>query len=597
MSAAPPSPERRLADERDGRGASAGNAEAADRRGALGAIAEWLPLLKSLREYRMEWLGADAVAGVAVCVIMIPSVIAYAELGGLPPACGLYAALAGMIGYALLASSRHVIAGPDAAITLLVASAVGPLSGGDPAKAMLLAGATALLGGALMLLAAFLRAGVIADFLSKPVLVGYLTGAALILVSTQLGKLFGIRAATHDFFPLLAEIAKRLGETHLLTFGLGIGLIALLEALRRFAPRVPGALVVFIVSLLISAGFDLAGHGVRVVGEVPSGLPSFQAPAASWSDIQKLLPAAVGIVMLTFPEAILLARAFAARSGYDIRANQELIALAASNAAAGLFQGFSVGASQSRTTINVATGGKSQVVSLIAAGLLAAFLLFLTPVLRPLPTVALAAILISAGVHLIEFHEYAWLLRVSRRGFWLAAAVAAGVLIVGVVPGILIGVMASLIVLLGRLARPMDAVLREVPGTGRYHDIGEAPEAETVPGLIAYRFYAPLFFANTEHFVDRVRQLIAASPHPVKWFVVDMQAVWEVDVSAADSLGRLADELKGNGIALRIARANRPLRDRLDHFGLTRRLGDTPWYPSVHAAVEDFQRQTVAVSS
>jgi sulfate permease, SulP family len=481
--------------------------------------------IRRLRDYPRPWLASDVLAGISVCVVMIPSVIAYAELAGLGPARGLYAALAGMIGYAVFASSRQVIAGPDAAVSLLVASAVAPLAAGDPSRAAMLAGVTALLAGGLMLLAASLRAGIVADFLSKPVLVGYLTGAAMILISTQLGKLLGIRTTERDFFPLLAEIVRRLGETHWLTLILGAGLIVLLDLLRRLVPRVPGALAVFVVALVIGSVFDLRDRGVRVIGDVPRGLPAFHLPIVSLDDIHTLFPAAVGIAMLTFPEGVLLARAFASKNRYQIRPNQELVALAAANVASGLFQGFSVGASQSRTAVSDATGGKSQLVSLVAAGTLALFLLFLTPLLRPLPAVALGSILIFAGMHLIELREYRTLMKVSSKGFWLSLVVAAGVLVVGVVPGILIGVMASLVYVLGRLARPLDAVLRELPGTGRFHDLGEASDVQTVPGLIAYRFYAPLFFANAEYFVGRVRELVTSSPDPVRWFVADMQAV------------------------------------------------------------------------
>jgi SulP family sulfate permease len=523
---------------------------------------------------------------------MIPSVIAYAELAGLTPVQGLYAALTAMVAYAMFASSRHVISGPDAAITLLVASTVGPLAGDDPHRAAALAAATALLGGMLMLLAARLQAGVVADFLSKPVLVGYLTGAALILVSTQLGKLFGIRVAQREFFPLLGELLQRLQETHALTFWLGIGFIAVLAILRRMAPRVPGVLVVSVFALLLSACFDLSAHGVQVVGDVPRGLPAFEWPLISLRDLRELIPGAVGIAMLTFPEGILLARAFASRNDYEVRPNQELAALAAANLAAGLFQGFSVGASQSRTTVGESVGGKSQVASIVAAGALALFLIFLTPLLRQLPVVALAAILIFAGWHLIELREYRSLIRISPLGFGLAIIVAIGVLIVGVVPGIVIGVMISLVYLLVRLARPMDAVLCQMPGTERFHDLGESPEGQTVPGLIAYRFYAPLIFANAEHFVRRVRELIRSSPTPVRWFVVDMQAVWEIDVTAAEALSQLVRELHQQGITLRIARANRPLREKLARIGLSDQLGTANYHPSVHAAVEAFRRES-----
>ncbi|MBI1825108.1 MAG: SulP family inorganic anion transporter [Planctomycetes bacterium] len=551
-----------------------------------------IPKFRFLRSYQWQWFRSDLVAGISVCVIMIPSVIAYAELAELPPAHGLYAALAGMVGYAFFASSPQVVAGPDAALTLLVAGAIGPLAGGDASKAAALAAVTALMGGLLMLLAARLRAGVIADFLSKPVLVGYLTGAALILVSTQLGKLFGIRSTEHDFFPVIAEIVRRIRETHRVTLGLGVGLIATLAVLRRFAPRIPGALVVSVVAILLSVSLDLAGHGVRVLGEMPRGLPSFAFPIVSLREIRELIPAAAGIVMLTFPEGILLARAFAAKNGYEVRANQELIALAASNISAGLFHGFSVGASQSRTVVADSVGGKSQVVSLVAAAALALFLLFLTPLLRQLPTVALAAILVFAGWHLIELREYRTLLKLTPLGFGLAIVVALGVLIIGVVPGIVLGVMISLVYLLARLARPPDAVLREIPGTGSFHDLGDAAEAQTVPGLIAYRFYSPLFFANTEHFVLRVRELIKGSPTTVKWFLLDLQAVWEIDITAAEALSRLTDELRQRNIVLCVTRANRPLREKFERIGLAAQLGAANFYPSVHAAIAEFRRQS-----
>jgi sulfate permease, SulP family len=551
------------------------------------------PSIRLLRNYQRQWLTRDLLAGITVCVVMIPSVMAYAELAGLEPVHGLYAALLGMIAYAIFASSRQVITGPDAAMALLVGSVVGPLAGGDPSRAAVLAAMTALLCGGLLLLAASLRAGVVADFLSKPVLVGYLTGAAMILISTQLGKLFGIRTTEHDFFPLVAEIIRRLGETHIQTFILGAGLIVMLEVLRYFAPRFPGTLVAFILALLVSSIFDLAGHGVRVIGDMPRGLPAFGVPIVSMEDVRQIFPAAFGIVMLIISDGILLSRAFASKNRYQINSNQELVAHAAANLVSGLFQGFSVGASQSRTTVNDASGGKTQLVSLVAAGTLAAFLLFLTPLLRSLPIVAMASILIFAGVHLIEVHEYRSLLKVSTKGFWLSLVVAAGVLVVGVVAGIMIGVLISLIYLLGRLARPMDAVLQKMPGTGEYHDLSDGSAEHTVPGLIAYRFYAPLIFANAEYFGQRVRELIASSTTPVRYVVFDMQAVWEIDVTASEMFSRLVDELQQKGISIAIARAKRPLREKLERIGLKEKFSEKTYFPSVHMAVEVFQRREV----
>lgn len=548
------------------------------------------PLIQMFRGYQRQWLMSDFIAGISVCVVMIPSVIAYAELAGLPPVHGLYAALMGMIAYAMFATSRHVITGPDAAMALLIGSVVGPMSGGDPSRAAVLAAMIALLCGGLLLLAASLRAGVIADFLSRPVMVGYLSGAALILISTQLGKLFGMLTTEHSFFPLVAEVIRRLGESHTPTLMLGAGLIVILEVLRHFAPRFPGTLAAFILSLIVSGLFDLAGHGVKVIGQMPVGFPAFHIPVVSMDDIRQIFPAAFGIVMLIISDGILLSRAFASKNGYSICPNQELLAHASANLASGFFQGFAVGASQSRTTVNDAAGGKTQLVSLFAAVTLAAFLLFFTPLLRLLPMVAMASILIFAGVHLIEVRQYRTLLKISPKAFLLAVLVAVGVLVVGIVPGILVGVLLSLLYLLSQLARPMDAVLQEVPGTGRYHDISEVAAAQTVPGLIAYRFYSPLFFANAEYFIRRVRELIASSPSPVRWFVLDMQAVWEIDVTAAEALSLLSEDLQRRGITLAVARANRPLREKLERIGLRDRFYEKTYFNSVHLAVEEFQR-------
>jgi SulP family sulfate permease len=348
--------------------------------------------------------------------------------------------LGALIGYALFSSSRHVIAGPDGGISLVVAVVIGPLVAGDPAHAVSLAALTAILGGLLMLLAAALRIGVVADFLSKPVLVGYMSGAALILASTQLGKLFGIQLHSQTFFPLLRELVGHLGETHWLTLALGAAFIVLIELMHWFAPKLPGALVVCIVALGASLLFGLSSHGVKVIGEVTQGLPRPMLPATSLAEIRAVLPGALAVALLTFPDGILLARAFAAKHGYMIRPNQELVALAAANLVSGTLQGFSVGASQSRTVISEATGGKTPVVNLFAAALLCAFLFVLTPVLRPLPTVTLAAILISAGIHLIEVREYRNFLRINPRAALVAFVVGVGVLVVGMIPGILIGV-------------------------------------------------------------------------------------------------------------------------------------------------------------
>jgi sulfate permease, SulP family len=540
------------------------------------------------RTYRREWLSADLLAGVSVCVVMIPSVIAYAGLMGLPPQHGLYAALVPLLVYPFFGSSRQVIVGPDIAISLLVASAIVPLAAGDGAHAAVLAALVAVLGGMLLLLGARAKIGAVADFLSKPVLVGYMTGAALILIASQLDKLFRVKLDHNDFFPRLGELATKLDQAHAPTLLLGIGILAVIVALRRIAPKVPPALAVVVLAVAASLILKLEGQGVKVVGLFPSGLPRFSVPDVDWRDIHTLLPGAIGIALLAYTEGILLARAFAAKNGYEVMPNQELAAMGVANIASGLFQGFSVTGSQARTTINDAAGAKTQVASLVAAGTLILFLLFLTPLIARLPTVALAVLLIYGGFTLVEFDVMFRIYRYYPRSAMLAALTTLGVLAVGVVPGILVGVAFSLLALISRISNPPDAVLRALPG-GVFHDLGEGTNGSTIPGFIAYRFYAPLLFSNCGHFVERVRGLIAASPTPVRWFVIDAQAITDIDVTAADALQGLKEELEKQGIALKFAHANRPLRTVLERIGFTSELGQESFFHAVHECAAAFQ--------
>jgi len=553
------------------------------------------PGLLLFRSYRREWLLPDLLAGVSVCVVMIPSVIAYAGLMGLPPQHGLYAALVPLVLYAFFGSSRQVIVGPDIAIALLTASAIGPLAGGDSARAASLAAAIALLSGLLLLLGARARIGAVADFLSKPVLVGYMTGAALILMASQLNKLFGVSLQRTDFFPRLAELAGKIPETHLPTLTLGLSLLLLLLVLRRIPFRLPLALIACLVALAVSRALHLEERGVAVVGSFPAGLPHFAFPEVDWHDIHNVLTAVIGIALLTYTEGILLARAFAAKNGYEVNANQELIALGLADLATGLFQGFSVTGSQARTTINDSAGGKTQLVSLIAAGALTLFLLFLTPVIARLPGVALAAILIYAGFSLIEFDVMKRIYRYYPRSAVVAAITTVGVLAVGVVPGILVGVTLSLLGLINLFSHPPDAVLSQVTGHG-FLDVQTAVESQTIPGLIVYRFYAPLLFSNAGHFVERVRHLISVNATPVRWFLLDAQAISDIDVTAAEALNNLNQELRQRGIALKIAHANRPLREILERIGFTQEIGQDGFFGSVHECVSAFQGLSKAKS-
>jgi sulfate permease, SulP family len=552
------------------------------------AIIRFIPGLSLFRNYRRAWLLPDVLAGISVCVVMIPSVIAYSGLMGLPPQQGLYAALVPLVVYAFFGSSRQVIVGPDIAISLLIASAIGPLANGNPARAAVLAAAVALLSGLLLLLGARAKIGAVADFLSKPVLVGYMTGAALILIASQLNKVFAISLNNNDFFPRLAELALKINQTHWATLAFGLGLLTLLIVIKRIIPRSPAALFVCVVAVIASITFHLDRYGITSVGKFPSGLPSFSLPNVSWREIQLLFPAAAGIALLTYTEGILLARAFAAKNGYEIDANQELNALGLADLFTAFFRGFSVTGSQARTTLNDSAGGKTQLTSLVAAAMLALSLLFFTPLMAQLPVVALSIILIYAGFGLIEFDTMGRIYRFYPKSAMISALTTIGVLAAGVIPGILIGVALSLLGLINRISHPHDAVLSAVPGHG-FHDLGALSPTPTVPGLIAYRFYAPLLFPNAAHFVARVRSIIAASPTPVRWFLLDAQAITDIDVTAAEALHALNVELQQRGIALKFAHANPPLRLILQRIGFAGELSDNSFFPSVHECVAAFE--------
>ena len=550
-----------------------------------------LPLLATLRDYRLAWLSKDSIAGLSACIVSIPSVIAYAELVHLPPITGLYAALAAAIGYALFSSSRHVIAGPDAAIGLLAGSAILPLSGGDPARIVVLAAVLSILSGAVLLLAARLKLGVIADLLSRPVLIGYLNGASLVLIATQLGKMFGIKTEGEEFFELVFTVFEKLPQTQVPTFVLGVVLVGLLVGLARWLPRIPGALSVCAVAVVATFAFDLDSYGIALVGQVPSGIPrlsipSFRCEVGTYQCI---------VCGLIYDEkqgwGILLAQTFAEKNGYEVNPNRELVALGSANILAGVWQGFPVSASQSRTSIVDSAGGRTQVAQLILALGLLVFLFFLTGLVALLPKVALGAILIVTAIGMLEVASLKSLYKIDRVEFGIAAGVTLAILIAGVVPGIILGLLLSLISVLVEISRPDDAVLRRRRSDGRFHDCREEEDdAESVPGLLIYRLYAPLVFANARHVMTRIRTLVDEADPPVNWLVIDAQAIHDMDVTAAQRFAELHQELTEEGIDVKIADAPRPFLEELAKVGLSEEIGRQDFFASVKKAVEAFEQ-------
>jgi SulP family sulfate permease len=536
----------------------------------------------------------DFMAGLVVTLVLIPSAIAYADLAKCPPIAGLYAALVGMVTFAFLTSSRHVIVGPDAAVAILVGATVGPLSEGDAGQAVVLSAGLALLVSVILLLAGWLRLGSIADLLSSPVMLGFMNGAAGVIMISQIGKLCGISLRHDNSLQRVVEWGSRLAETDWLTLLSGLAGIGILAALRWRRPSFPGTIVVFALAMVAGRCFDFAEMGVAVIGAVDTRIPTPVPPEMSLTDVSRLVTAALGIALLIFPEGILLARVMADRHKYEINPNRELVALGVANLAAGLFRSFAVGSSQSRTLLNSATGGRSQVVSLFAAILLVGFMYFLASWVATLPTVAIASILIFTGFTLIDIDGLRRMHEQHRQSAWVAMMTSLSVVVVGVLPGILVGVVLSLLKVLSQVVRPHDALLGRLQGTEALHDLGDDDAAQTIPGLVVYRFYGPLVFANVRFLIDRLEHFITLETHPVKQVILDARAIPEIDVTAAEQLRAFISRLRGRGISLVVAKAHLPLREAANRLGLGDALSEGNYFPKLSEAVAAYQQQKAA---
>jgi SulP family sulfate permease len=556
-------------------------------------IARLVPGVALIRGFNPALLRTELIVAVTVFAVLVPSAMAYGELAGVTPVAGLYVALGAMVMYALFGTSKQVVMGPEATSAIMTAAAVAPLAGGDVARYAALAALVAILIGVLALLARVARLGFITDFLSKPVLVGYILGATLIVIGSQLGKMFGISLESDKFFQQVVELISRLDETHLLTFAIGIVCMAALLIMRRVSRKLPGSLIVVVLAIIASAVLDWEAQGVKVVGPVPPGLPQVTIPAVTVQDILTLLPAALAILILIYADEILTSRVFAAKHGQKVDSNQEFVAIGMANIGAGLLMGFPAALSASRTAVSDQMGGKTQWVGLIAAALTIIFLLFLTPLLAPLPTVALGAVIIVASLGLIDIAAFRFLRQVRPAEFWLAVVTAFGVLTVGVLAGILVAVMVSLITILYRISRPHDALLDNVDAAGGtvYRGVADKETALTEPGLIVYRFDAPLVFPNAAFFTERLEGLIANAGPGLRCVVLDAEAISDFDSTAAEALETLDADLERVGADLWIARANGPLRELLTATGLTTRLGAEHIYLSVRAAVAAYHAQ------
>jgi SulP family sulfate permease len=564
---------------------------------AGGFIERYVPGIALLRGYDGKWLRPDLIAGATIFAVVVPQGLAYGELAGVIPVAGLYAAIAGMVAYAVFGGSRQLSVGPESGAAIIVATSLAPFAvGDDPARYAALAGLLALMVGGILIVGGIARIGFMADFLSKPVLAGYIIGAALIVIGSQLGKVFGLSIESENFFAQIAEVVTHLGDAHGLTMVVSALLIVLLLLLKRFLPRVPGALVAVVVATAASVAFGLEARGMAVIGDIAAGLPSPTIPSIALGDIASLVAPAFSLALIVFADGILTARVFAAKHGDEIDANGELIGLGASNVAAGLLQAFPVAASQSRTVVVDSAGGRSQVVGLVATALVIVFLLFLTPLLEPMPLAALGAIIMVAALGLIDIEPIRELYRVRRLEFALAIATLLSVLAIGILQGILVAVVLSLVYVISRISRPHTAVLGTVEGVDGFHEItrGEIDRRgsnQASPGILVYRFDGPLFFANAAFLQDEVREVVASADPPLEFVVIDAEAIGDIDVTAAAMLSDLLKELSAAGITLGLARTDRPVREMLSRTGFLQRLGIENLFPTVRTAVAEFRER------
>ena len=557
----------------------------------MGVIPRFAPGLASLLNYDRSWFRSDFAAGLSVAAVALPVGIAYAELARVPPEIGIYAAIFPLFAYALFGSSRQLIVGPDAATCILVSATLVPLAGDDPTRYLALLVLLTLITGLFHLVGGLLRLGFLASFLSQPILTGFLNGIALVVIVGQLEPLFGYPGVAGEFIPKLEEFAQNVDQTHVPTLVLGLGLLALLVVIRYLLPRIPSALVVVIIGIVVVSVFDLESQGVTVLGHVPAGLPSLHLAMPTLNEFISIVTDGAAIGLLSFISGVLTAKSFARRNRYEVDANQELIGFGASNIVSGLAQGFPVTGADSRTAVNNAMGGKSQVVGLVAAAAMLIVLFLLTDPLAFVPKAALAAVIVVAAVGLFDQKALLELYATNRLELGISIVSMLGVLMLGVLPGVGLAIGLSLAWLLYVMSNPPDAILGRIPGQKGWYSVKTNPEAETIPGILIFQFNANIVFFNADRFKTRVLQAVAASKTPVEWVVLDASSVNYIDVTGVSKVDELREELILQGIHV----VNVTIKDHLGRYfdksweeERKRRFSDYR-YPTVSSAVSAFQ--------
>ena len=548
----------------------------------LATVARRPPGIEQVRSYDRSWVRWDVLAGITVAAYLVPQCMAYGVLAGLDPVVGLWAAMPSLALYAVFGSSRQLSVGPESTCAIMTAVALAPLAVGDPVRYAALAAALAVLVGLFALVGWLLRLGFLADLFSAPILVGYMTGIAVIMIIGQLGKVTGVRVTGDSVLAELRSFLTGLDQVQWSLLLLSTATLGFLLVVAWRWPWLPGPLLAVLLATILTTTLDLQDKGVRVVGELPAGLPTPALPPLG--DYLTLVLPAAGVFLVAYTDNVLTARAFSVRGGYSIDADQEFLALGAANVGAGIFQGFPVSSSGSRTAIGVAAGSRTQLHSLVTVACIVGVLLFLRPVLASFPLAALGAIVIFAATRLVDLGEFRRLARFRRSEFALALATLAGVLVLGVLKGIVLAVAITAAEMLRRIARPHDAVQGRVSGLAGLHDVDDYPEAVVTPGLLVYRYDAPLFFANARDFKERALAAAAERGEPLRWFVLNVEANVELDITALDAMEEVRAELASRGIVFAMARIKQDVLALLEGYGIVDRIGPERLFPTLPTA-------------
>lgn len=549
----------------------------------------WLPGVQMLRNYQPAWLAKDISAGLVLTTMLVPVGIAYAEASGVPGVYGLYATIIPLLAYAVFGPSRILVLGPDSSLAAPILAVVASIAAGDPSRAIAVASMMAVVTGLFCIVLGLLKLGFVTELLSKPIRYGYMNGIALTVLISQLPKLFAIRiedqGPLREIFSLGQAIVA--GQTNWYSFAVGAGSLVLILFLKRFE-RLPGILIAVVIATLCVTVFKLDEAGVKVLGKVPQGLPAFVIPWANGADLVKIVLGGCAVGLISFADTSVLSRTYAARYKTRVDPNQEMVGLGAANLAAGFFQGFPISSSSSRTPVAEAAGAKTQMTGVVGAVAVAVVLMAAPNLMRYLPNSALAAVVIAAALGLFEFADLKRIYRIQQWEFWLSMACFAGVAVFGAIQGICIAVVLAVLEFLWDGWRPHYAVLGRVENLRGYHDTKRYPQAARIPGLVLFRWDAPLFFANAELFQERLLEAVDESPTPVKRVVVAAEPVTSVDVTSADMLRELTRMLGERGIALHFAEMKDPVRDKLKRFELADIMGRENFHPTMGSAVDDY---------